>query len=1249
MTSQNVKPFTSVLKPRREVLEGEVVEAVSLANIYIHNELRDRVPEIVRLKPNPLYNPEDFLKRTYFSDAMRQTILKVFGGLAGVSNLYLDDRGGRLPITSRVIIIPSYLGGGKTHLLTTLYHIAKLIKERGEGALRYLEGDERFLHAMKHAVNVIKQREAIQVVAIVGDTRVLAPSPDSPLEVGELRIYTPWGLLGYLLGSYEEVRTADQGHYAPRVDELMRLLRDRSVLILVDEAVEYMELAVRLDSRFKGYSESFQSFLRNLAEAVSNSPHAVLVVTLPAEYREGTLIAGLQHPEYVERIKAVLSRVAHEYIPPLEFRRDVVEVFKKRLFENAYSKEVLEVATQIALEIEGRAQRDSSLASAIKMKYGDAQAFREKVRESYPFHPCLIEVLVSIASANPELGLTRYLLAYIAKLVRYVYGVKARLSRDPPVTLMTTWLIPTTNVEFRTELLRGMLAQVQNDFQRIYEQDVKPHVAKLESLLLSTEPLSRQALYDLVKGLVSGTIWLYTIPGRGSKASEAVKLYPKLQELPVLVYEPLLFYNLVAADVLNAVNDLLEVSTYLSKYADERLFYALVPDIPKFLRERYISATDFDAISTLERFVNTQSLKPGRKIKHVYPILTDKIRDIEEQLKETLAATQDPILYVYFALIEPPSDLEDIVLVRNNVVLLKPDYSDNPIERGLVYPESFKHVIGSEPTTMRDYLRSLLKLMKVVNEVLANREYLRDEFGEEHLDLILNTLKKMKNDAEKQIVTALFSSIRKVVLGLQKVTYEVDLRPSEEEVKDLSSLTKLLEELLEKRGVLTSWTWIDIYNQLSKWSEIWDSVDRSLKKPIRVGDIWEQLLGSTSVKPHLTGYEDFKEALKSAYNSNLIAFRHADRIIWLRHPYSPSEADEYYKVKYSKEGRLNSWDKDVEPELRRLNVKLSDLEAISPRFIIKDYVNQVQKHAVVKPGEKVVRRLLVYLPDSKQDFTAFLAKFRSDIDLVNALSKHPVVVEEETPVRTFDLRITKVNDKVYSREIVEIEGDESVVVRVEGRVEASEVFPVTITLKAVDIADKLVTSTEGQKTAPASFQLELKISKVGEFNVFITAKEPSGYRIDEIPVARVRVRGEVCVENTYKAGESTKVIQAPREGGKIEVRKIFVKGTVKRHAISSLSEVLYDLGRYGVRATGKISLKSGSEEILIEFKNADSQKIAKFVGSVGVEEDLEADITFSGMALNVLTSAKVARARLFEQSSPLFPLVGMVVYECTRI
>jgi hypothetical protein len=1249
MTSQSVKPFTGVLRPRREVQEGEVVEALSLADIYIYNELGGRVPGVPELRPNPLYNPEDFLRRTYFSEAMRQAILKVFGGLAGVSHLYLDDRGSRLPITSRVVIVPSYLGGGKTHLLATLYHIAKLVRERGEEALRYLEGDDRFRHAMKHAVKVIKDRGGLQVVAIVGDRRTLAPSPDSPLELGGYRIHTPWGLLGYLLGAYEVVKAADEGRYAPRVDELRKLLQGRSVLILIDEAVEYMELAVSLDSKFRGYSNSFQSFLRNLAEAVSESPGAVLVLTLPAEYREGTLVPGLQHPEYVERIRAVLGRVAHEYIPPLEFRRDVVEVFKKRLFENAYSSEVQELARSVAQEVESRAQRDSTLATAIKLRYGDIYDFRRRVQDSYPFHPCFVEVLVNIASANPQLGLTRYLLAYVARLVRYIYETRERLRRDPPVALITTWVIPTTRVEFRAELLGGMLAQQQNEFQRIYEQDVKPHAVKLENLLWSAETLSKQSLYDFVRGAVSWTVWLYTLPGRGGKTEDIVRLYPKLQELPVIVYDPLAFQNVVAADVVNAINDLLNVSTYLTKTSDGRVFYVRIPEIEKLLRERYVEATDLDALIMLERLVGAGSLKPGRKIKHVDSIRTDKVMVIEDQLKGVLAKTQNPVLFVYLALSEPPTDLEDVVLVRNNVVLLKPDYGENPLERGLVYSESIKRVVGSEPTTMRDYIRSLLKFLKVVNDLLTKTEYLREAFGEEYLTAVVDRLKRLRDDAEKQVATAIFSCLRKVVLGLQRVTYEVDLRPSDEEVKDLSSLARLLEEFLERRGVLTSWTWVDIYNQLKEW-DVWD-LDTSPKRPIRVGDIWDQLLSSPSVRPHVTGYEDFMEALKKAYNENLIAFRYSDRILWLRHPYSIQEVEQYYKVGYRREGRLNDWGRDVEQVAKALGVRLSDLEVVSPRLVVRDLVNRLRKYAAVKPGERVVRRLVVHLPDAKQDFTAFIARFKSDVDLADALSRYPVVVEEETPSRVFNLVVTRVNERVYASvgEVVEVEGEGLAVVRVEGRVDAEEVFPVVITLKAVDGSGNVVARTDVEMKVPASFQLELKLSNVGEYTVFITAREPGGYRVDEVPVARVRVRGELCVDRVYGATELARVLQTVGGATRVEVRTVQLKGVVRKYAIPSLSELLALLGKYGTRVTGRISLKGGTEEIRVEFRNASTSKIAKFVGSLGVEEDLEIEVEFPEAIGSLLDRDRAVRAKLTDPSSPLSTLVQVSLRVCSRV
>lgn len=1253
MTSPNIRSFISVLKPRAEVLEGRIVEAVNLANIYIFNELRDKIPEAIpeadKIRPNPLYNPMEFLKRTFFSEAIKQVIMKVFGGLAGVSNVYIDERGGRIPINARVLIIPSHLGGGKTHLLATLYHLSKLVNERGEEIIRFFEEDKRVVYALRHAIGVIKQRyKKIEIVALVGDVRSLSPSPDKPLKIDDIEIFTPWGLLAYLLGSYRDIEHADKGHYAPKVDELRKILQNRSVLILLDEPTGYMEEAVRISIRYQGYSESFIQFIKNLAEAVNDSPGSVLVVTLPAEYREGILQTGFQSPEYVMKINAVLTRVAHEYIPPLEFRRDVVEVFRKRIFENTGSDEVIEMIRTLTQEISNRASKDSMLRSSIEIKYGDIASFIRRVGDFYPFHPAFVEALINITSINPQLGLTRYLLAYVAKIIRHVYELRQKYGRDPMITFITPWLIPIDKIEYRTELLRGILTEYQNEFHRIYEQDVKILSSKVDNYIWIIEPPQRQDQLEFIKGALARTIWLYTIPGRGSKATDLAKFYPKISELPIIIYDPSVFQNIMAADVLNMVSELLETSTYLSKAGEERVFYALIPDIQKFLRDRFISATDHDALITLEqKFAHPTVFKSGRKIKHVIPILTNKINEIEDQLKEIFVLDQNPVLFIYLGLADPPSELEDVILIRNNVLLLKPDYGSDPREVGLAFTEIFRRIVGSEPSTIRDYIKALLKLYKVVNEIYNKRELLKDEFGEEHLDYIYSFLKNRREEVEKQIVTAIYSSLKTIVLGLQRLRYNIDLRPPEEEPKDLSNLARLIEEVLEKRGILTSWTWNDLYNQLRHMEVIWDHLDRSIKKPVKIKDLWDQLLFSDAVKPHLTGFDDFIDMLKTAYENNYVAFKYQEHILWLKNPYTAEEAEQYYRTKFVKEGRLNDWERDVEKRLNKLGIKLSDVEIISPQHLINNYIEQLSKLRQVMPGENVIRKLFVYLPDGRQDFAVFIAQHRDPLELADKLSKHPIVLIEETPPRTFFLKITKVSDTSYLDKPVEIEGDQRVSLTIEGVVESKDVFPVTIEAKALDEKGVIIKEKSEERKIPSSFKLTLDIDKPGLFNIFVSAYEREGYRIGEIHVARVKVRGEVCREHTLKGSEYARIMELSAEEAKLNIRSLYIRGRVIRHAISFLREVLDELAKYQVKVSGRITQKTATEEITVTFKSTASSKIARFVASLGVEEDLDVDIEFSNISLNTLLSSKIARNRLFEQ--PLTSLVEIVLYECRKI
>ncbi|MCI4462010.1 MAG: hypothetical protein JHC12_03495, partial [Thermogladius sp.] len=704
-----------------------------------------------------------------------------------------------------------------------------------------------------------------------------------------------------------------------------------------------------------------------------------------------------------------------------------------------------------------------------------------------------------------------------------------------------------------------MFSQLQSELLRIYEQDVERHVKLLGPLLWGGE-LDRQHYPEMVKAALAETVWLYTIPGRGSRGREVLKIYPTARELPAMVYDPLAMEGVLAADVLNALSELLNSSTYMTEL-ENRVFYALVPDIQKFLRDRYLSSTDNDALVALEQaFASPDSFRPGRKIKKVIPILTDKIREIEDQLKSELASSQAPMLFVYLALSEPPSDLDSTILLRNNIVLLKPNYSLNPRELGLTLTDNFKGIIGSEPPTLREFLKSLLKLYRVITQVLSNKDLLRSEFGEENYRLVEDSLKRMKGDAEKLIVLGIYSALTTAVLGKQRLVYTINLRPVEEEVKDLSNLAKLVEETLEKRGVLTSWTWLDVYNQLSDWKEIWSEVDRSIKKPISVASLWDQLLTSEKVKPHLTSFNDFKEALKSAYENNEIAFKSGETIVWLKHPYTREEATQYYQTRFRRDGRLNDWDRDVEGFLQLHGVSLSNLEVVSPKLIIGRYIDSLLQQEQVRPGERVVRKLVVYLPDGKkEEFKVFLAGLKSDLEKVEALSKYPVVLEVETPKRVFYLRGIKINETAYTGTPLEFEADQRALLRISGSVDAEEVFAVRVEARAVDEAGRVIAPEDVEVKTPSSFTLDLVIGRAGEFTVILEAQEAGGYRVAE-PIARVRVRGELCLEKTLEGVKFAEVLRDSSQDARITLKTVLLRGVVMNYAIPYLRDVLEELG-----------------------------------------------------------------------------------------
>src|SRR3970040_896639 len=135
-----MEPWYKIATPRKEVREGRSFNPDEFA-IALEQVVAGTAPEDYR-------DPEQFFARTCFTRALREHGVMVLRRLSG-----------RTDNTSPVLTLITQFGGGKTHTLTTLYHLAtngdavaghgvavrRQVVERGEGVrLAAAElGDER--------------------------------------------------------------------------------------------------------------------------------------------------------------------------------------------------------------------------------------------------------------------------------------------------------------------------------------------------------------------------------------------------------------------------------------------------------------------------------------------------------------------------------------------------------------------------------------------------------------------------------------------------------------------------------------------------------------------------------------------------------------------------------------------------------------------------------------------------------------------------------------------------------------------------------------------------------------------------------------------------------------------------------------------------------------------------------------------------------------------------------------------------
>src|ERR1700730_10772574 len=115
LMAKNLQPWYRVVNPREDLREGKPLDASEFA---VHlDQVRDG------RAPTDYQKPERFFERTYLTRNLTALSAEVLRRLSGVQTE-----------TSAVFNMTTQFGGGKTHFLTLLYHLAR----KGPGADRWV-------------------------------------------------------------------------------------------------------------------------------------------------------------------------------------------------------------------------------------------------------------------------------------------------------------------------------------------------------------------------------------------------------------------------------------------------------------------------------------------------------------------------------------------------------------------------------------------------------------------------------------------------------------------------------------------------------------------------------------------------------------------------------------------------------------------------------------------------------------------------------------------------------------------------------------------------------------------------------------------------------------------------------------------------------------------------------------------------------------------------------------------------------
>lgn len=411
--------------PRPDVLSGDLRDAIFAADFGDVISGHPGAPDVYR-------DPALFFRNTHPARDLVQIVRAVFSALA---------KSGEPGLALR---LSTGFGGGKTHTLLSLWHLARSV------------GDPTIGSELLPAAG---RPGSVSVAAVDG------AKAGHPIfaQHGGVIVKSLAGELAYQLGGARAVTSlgaADDVTAQPDQAAIEAFFPDGPVLILLDELVLYLS---GLDEQGR---RNALNVVNKLVAIAARRPQTVLVVTDPgSQPTYAGEAADLGRVLVAARaLDELLGRRTTDFDP---IGTESAKVIARRLFERV-DPAAAAAAAQAYQALYTRVADEHPESIPANARTED---YARRIAESYPFHPRLLDTAKDRLGALADFQRSRGVLRLFARIIRDVW------ERQEDVELITAGEVDFSSVRIRGDLLQRLNKE---QFEAAVSADVIAHAGELD-------------------------------------------------------------------------------------------------------------------------------------------------------------------------------------------------------------------------------------------------------------------------------------------------------------------------------------------------------------------------------------------------------------------------------------------------------------------------------------------------------------------------------------------------------------------------------------------------------------------------------------------------------------------------------------------------------------------------------------------------------------------------------------------------